>query len=188
MCIETRIAEILASRECRRIRDEKLAPSAVLLLLFEKEGECHVLFTRRSDKVAHHKDEISFPGGTIDPDDSDLLHTALREGAEEIGLDPRDVRILGRLDDIFTVTTGFMITPYVGVFPYPYKFQINTDEISELIFLPLRVLAEECHVEASEVTWEGKKLKAYHFYLQDHIIWGATARILKQFLDLTYKQ
>ena len=188
MCLKTRIAKILASRECRRIRDQKLAPSAVLLPLFEKEGECHVLFTRRSDKVAYHKDEISFPGGTIDPNDSDLLHTALREVAEEIGLDSRDVQILGRLDDISTVTTGFMITPYVGFFPYPYKFQINTDEISELIFLPLRVLAEECRVEASEVTWEGRKLRSYHFYVKDYIIWGATARILKQFLDLTHKQ
>ena len=179
MCIEERIAEILASRECRRIRDERLAPSAVLFLLFEREGECYVLFTRRSDTVAHHRGEISFPGGTIDSDDSDLLHTALREGAEEIGLDPRDVTILGRLDDVFTVTTGFIITPYVGVIPHPYEFQINVDEISELIFLPLRALAEECRVEASEVT---------HFHIQDHIIWGATARILKQFLDLTYKQ
>jgi 8-oxo-dGTP pyrophosphatase MutT (NUDIX family) len=186
--METRIAEILASRECRRIRDEKLAPSAVLLPLLEKEGACHVLFTRRSDKVAYHKGEISFPGGTIDPDDSDLLGTALREGGEEIGLDPRDVRILGGLDDIVTVTTGFIITPYVGLIPYPYEFQINADEISELIFLPLRALAEESHVEAPEVTWEGKTLKMYHFYLQDHVIWGATARILKQFLDLVYKQ
>ena len=108
LCTEERIAEILASREFRRIRDEKLAPSAVLLLLLEKEGECNVLFTRRSEKVAYHKGEISFPGGTTDPDDSDLLHTALREGAEEIGLDQRDVRILGRLDDIFTLTTGFV--------------------------------------------------------------------------------
>jgi 8-oxo-dGTP pyrophosphatase MutT (NUDIX family) len=188
MCLKGRIAEILASREYRQIRNHELAPSAVLLLLFEKEGECHVLFTRRSDKVAYHKDEISFPGGTIDPDDSDLLHTALREVAEEIGLDSRDVQILGRLDDLSTLTTGFMITPYVGVFPYPYKFQINTDEIAELIYLPLRVLAEECHVEASELTQEGKNLKTYYFHVKDYIIWGATARILKQFIDLTYKQ
>jgi 8-oxo-dGTP pyrophosphatase MutT (NUDIX family) len=182
--MENRIAEILASREWRTIGDQNLAPSAVLLLLFEKEGECHVLLTRRSDKVAFHKGEISFPGGTIDPDDSDLLQTALREGAEEIGLNASDVRILGRLDDILTVTTGFIITPYVGAIHYPYEFEINSDEISELIFLPLQFLAKECLVKDSEVTWEGEKLKTYHFYFQDYIIWGATARILKQFLDL----
>lgn len=178
MCMETRIARILASRDYRQIRDEKLAPSAVLLLLFESEGTCHILFTKRSNTVAHHKGEISFPGGTVDPDDRSLLHTALREGAEEIGLDSRDVTILGRLDDMHTVTTGFIITPYVGIIPYPYQFQINTDEISELIFFPLQALADECRVQTSHVT---------HFYLQDHVIWGATARILKQFLDLIYE-
>ncbi|MBW2172895.1 MAG: CoA pyrophosphatase [Deltaproteobacteria bacterium] len=159
-------------------------PAAVLLLLFERDGECHVLFTKRSDKVAHHKGEISFPGGTVDPDDRDFLHTALREGAEEIGLDSPDVTILGRLDDIFTVTTGFIVTPYVGIIPHPYPFQINADEISELIFLPLRALGEESQVETSRVTWEGEKVTLYDFHVQGHVIWGATARILKQFLDL----
>ena len=188
MCMQKRITEILSSREPRRIQDERLTPAAVLFLVFEKEAECQVLLTRRSENVAYHKGEVSFPGGTIDPDDSNLLHTALREGAEEIGVDPRDVTILGRLDDIFTVTTGFVITPYVGRIPYPYDFQINAEEISELIVLPLRALAEDCDVETSKVIWEGKDLKAYHFYIRGHIIWGATARILKQFLDLIYKE
>jgi 8-oxo-dGTP pyrophosphatase MutT (NUDIX family) len=185
--METQIAQVLTSRESRQIRDEKLAPSAVLLLLFEREGECHILLTKRSDKVAHHKGEISFPGGTVDPDDRDFLHTALREGTEEIGLHSRDVTILGRLDDIFTVTTGFIITPYVGLIPHPYPFQINTDEIAELIFLPLQALGEESQVRTSQLTWEGKKIALYDFHVQGHVIWGATARILKQFIDLTYE-
>ena len=185
--MERRIAEVLTSRESRQIKDEKFAPAAVLLLVFEREGECHILFTKRSDKVPHHKGEISFPGGTVDPDDRDFLHTALREGTEEIGLDSRDVTILGRLDDIFTVTTGFIITPYVGIIPHPYPFQVNRDEISELIFLPLRALGEESQVKTSRVTWEGKKIVLYDFHVRGHIIWGATARILKQFIDLTYE-
>ena len=187
VCMERRIAEVLTSRESRQIKDEKFAPAAVLLLVFEREGECHILFTKRSDKVPHHKGEISFPGGTVDPDDRDFLHTALREGTEEIGLDSRDVTILGRLDDIFTVTTGFIITPYVGIIPHPYPFQVNRDEISELIFLPLRALGEESQVKTSRVTWEGKKIVLYDFHVRGHIIWGATARILKQFIDLTYE-
>ena len=185
-CMERRIAQVLTSRESREIRDKALAPAAVLLLLFEREGECHILLTKRSDKVAYHKGEISFPGGTVDPEDSDFLDTALREGNEEIGLDSRDVTILGRLDDIFTVTTGFIITPYVGLIPHPYPFRINAEEISELIFLPLRALAEESQVETSQVTWGGRKVGLYEFHVQGHVIWGATARILKQFMDLTY--
>lgn len=174
-CTKQRILELLASREGRQLRDEKSAPAAVLLLLFEKEGICHILFTKRSNRVKQHKGEISFPGGTVDPGDLGLLHTALREGAEEIGVEPQDVTVLGRLDDIFTLTTGFIITPYVGLIPYPYEFRINTDEISELIFLPLPELVEDDCVQTAQVT---------HFRFRDHIIWGATARILKQFIDL----
>lgn len=186
--MEKQIAQVLTSRQIRRIRDEKLAPAAVLLLLSERDGECHILFTKRSDKVAHHKGEISFPGGTVEPDDRDFLHTALREGTEEIGLDSRDVTILGRLDDILTVTTGFIITPYVGIVPHPYPFQINADEISELIFLPLGALEKESQVQTSRVILEENEIDLYDFHVQGHIIWGATARILKQFIDLTYQR
>jgi len=179
------IAKRLASRKRKRIKHEKLSPSAVLLLVLEKDGQYHVVFTRRSDNVEHHKGEISFPGGTVHPDDSDLLDTALREGAEEIGLARDDVMILGGLDDIVTVSTGFVITPYVGIMPYPYPFQINADEVAELILVPLRALMDERCVGASEVTWEGKEITTYHFHYQGDIIWGATARILKEFLEIT---
>jgi len=179
------IAKRLASRERKQIRHKKLSPSAVLLLLVEKDGQYHVVFTRRSDNVEHHKGEISFPGGTVHPDDSDLLDTALREGAEEIGVARDDVMILGGLDDIVTVSTGFVITPYVGIIPYPYPFQINADEVAELILVPLGALMDERCVRASEVTWEGKEITTYHFHYQGDIIWGATARILKEFLDIT---
>ena len=183
--MEKEIAKRLASRKRRQIKNEKLVPSAVLVLLLEKDGQSHVLFTRRSDNVEHHKGEISFPGGTVHPDDSDLLDTALREGAEEIGLAPSDVTILGRLDDISTVSTGFVITPYVGIIPYPYAFQINEDEVAELVFVPLMALVEEHCRKALQVTWEEKEITPYDFHYQGEIIWGATARILKQFLDIT---
>jgi len=183
--MDKEIAKRLASRKRRQIKDKKLSPSAVLLLLLEKDGECHVVFTKRSDNVEHHKGEISLPGGTVHPEDSDLLDTALREGAEEIGLVRDDVMILGGLDDILTVSTGFVITPYVGIIPYPYPFQINTDEVAELILVPLRGLMDERRVGTSQVTWEGRQITTYHFDYHGDIIWGATARIVKQFLDLT---
>jgi 8-oxo-dGTP pyrophosphatase MutT (NUDIX family) len=183
--MEKDIAKRLASRKRKQIKKEKLVPSAVLLLFFKKDGQYHLVFTRRSDNVEHHKGEISFPGGTVHPDDSDLLDTALREGAEEIGLARDDVMVLGALDDIMTVSTGFVITPYVGIIPYPYPFQINGDEVAELILVPLRALMDERCVGASEVIWEGEEMTTYHFHYQGDIIWGATARILKQFLDIT---
>ena len=183
--VERWVAKNLASRPCKRIRDENLVLSAVLVLLFEKDGKDHMLFTKRSDKVEHHKGEISFPGGRVDPGDSSLAETALRECAEELGLDPGDVTILGRLDDMCTVGTGYIISPYVATIAYPYPFRVNTEEIEELIFAPMEALVEGCREEGSEVMGEEDTAAAYYFQYQDHVIWGATARILKQFLDIT---
>jgi 8-oxo-dGTP pyrophosphatase MutT (NUDIX family) len=183
--MDRRVAKILASRQGKGIANDNLVPSAVLLLLFEKDGEDYVLFTKRSEKVAFHKDEISFPGGRADPGDPSLLQTALREGAEEIGLVPQDVTILGRMDDIVTTTTGFIVTPFVGRIPYPYPFQINEDEIAELILAPLQALARECTVEASVKAQEEGTVGVCRFRYGHHVIWGATARILKQFLEIT---
>ena len=174
--MDRRIAKILASRRGKRIANDDLVASAVLLPFFEKDGEDHVLFTKRSDNVEFHKGEISFPGGRVDPKDSSLVQTALREGAEEIGLVPKDVTILGRMDDIMTTTTGFVITPYVGLIPYPYPFRINRDEIAELILAPLKAL---------EKTQEEGRVGVCRYRYGRHVIWGATARILKQFLDIT---
>lgn len=180
------ISQKLASRQVREISEEEYIPSAVLLLLFEKDDEYHVLFTRRSEKVEHHKGEISFPGGRVDEEDRDLLHTALREGEEEIGLNPEDIKILGRLDDFFTVATQYIVTPFVGEIPYPYEFRVSEDEIDELIEVPLNALARDCRVEAREMTWDNKTVTVYYYYYKDYVIWGATARILKHFLDLIF--
>jgi len=185
--MERLIIEILKERQPERVEIEGFKSSAVLLLLFEKDGEYHVLFTKRSDKVEHHKGQISFVGGMRDEEDDSLLITALREAHEEIGLIPGDVKILGRLDDIYTAATKFIISPFVGIFSWPYSFEISEDEIDEMILVPLKSLAEECDLEVQEVNWKGEDAtKVYYFYYEDHIIWGATARILNQFLNLIY--
>jgi 8-oxo-dGTP pyrophosphatase MutT (NUDIX family) len=177
------IRKILHGRE-RKVVDHLPFPhAAVLLPLFEKEGECCILFTKRTHLVKHHKGEISFPGGMFDKEDTDLERTALREASEEIGLGERDAQILGALDDIVTVTE-FIVTPFVGVVPYPYPFKLSPVEIAELIEVPLATLLDpNCFGEKEIIQNERKRMvEAYQY--NDHNIWGATARILKQFLDL----
>jgi 8-oxo-dGTP pyrophosphatase MutT (NUDIX family) len=133
--------------------------------------------------VKYHKGEISFPGGVFDKEDLDLERTALREAYEEIGLKENDVRIIGVLDDIVTITE-FVVTPFVGNFSYPYPFKPSPIEIAEMIEVPiLSLLEKECFSER-EIIRMGRKELIYEFQYKDHIIWGATARILKQFLDL----
>ena len=177
------IGTILSSRKRRVIEHPPFSHAAVLVPLFKKGDGCHLLFTKRSDQVKHHKGEISFPGGVVDEEDLELINTALREADEEIGLKKSDVQILGLLDDIVTITQ-FIVTPIVGLFPYPYPFKVSEVEIAELIEVPLSSLLREKSFSEKEMIRGGQKEIVYAYQYEKHIIWGATARILKQFLDL----
>jgi 8-oxo-dGTP pyrophosphatase MutT (NUDIX family) len=177
------IGKILSSRKRRVIEHPPFSHAAVLVPLFKKGKDCHLLFTKRSDQVKYHKGEISFPGGVVDEEDLELISTALREAHEEIGLKKSDVQIIGILDDIVTITE-FIVTPIVGLFPYPYPFKVSEVEIAELIEVPLSsLLHQECFSE-KEIIRGGQKEVIYAYQYEKHLIWGATARILKQFLDL----
>ncbi len=177
------LSQTLSSRKRRIIDHPPFSHAAVLVPLYQKEEDCHLLFTKRSDQVKYHKGEISFPGGMVDEEDRELIHTALREAYEEIGLKEEDVQIIGFLDDIITVTE-FIVTPSVGLFPYPYPFKISEIEIAELIEVPLSFLLEKDCFSEKEIVRMGQREWVYAYQYKDHIIWGATARILKQFLDL----
>ena len=177
------IREHLSSRKRRVIEHPPFSHAAVLVPLFRKGEDCHLLFTKRSDQVKYHKGEISFPGGVVDEEDAELEKTALREAFEEIGLKEEDVQIIGVLDDIVTVTE-FIVTPIVGLFPYPYPFKVSEVEIAELIEVPLASLLDEDCFSEREILRGDRKEIVYAYQYGDHVIWGATARILKQFLEL----
>ncbi|HUL20533.1 MAG TPA: CoA pyrophosphatase [Thermodesulfobacteriota bacterium] len=178
-----RVRAVLSSRKRRVIEHPPFSHAAVLVPLFKKGEGCHLLFTKRSDQVKYHKGEISFPGGVVDEEDLELINTALREAHEEIGLEKSDVQIIGILDDIVTITQ-FIVTPIVGLFPYPYPFKVSQAEIAELIEVPLSSLLDEKCLSEKEIIRSGQKEIVYAYQHGKHIIWGATARILKQFLDL----
>jgi len=177
------IRAILSTRNRMVIENPSLARAAVLVPLFKKGEDCHIVFTKRTDTVRYHKGEISFPGGVFDKKDLELKRTALREAFEEIGLKENDVQIIGMLDDIVTITQ-FIVTPFVGLFSYPYPFELSSIEIAELIEVPVSsLLDEDCYSEREIIRGTRKEI-VYAYQYESHIIWGATARILKQFLDM----
>ncbi len=182
--MEKEIQKTLASRTKNYLLDQRLRRAAVLIPLFKKAGEYHILFTKRTEKVPHHKGQISFPGGQRDKEDADLLATALREAEEEMGIAPKDVQILGELDDCCTASSDFCISPFVGLIPYPYPFRVNPHEIAEVIEAPLSVLRHENQMRQEIFLRDGEPFPVYFYEYQDKTIWGATARILTEFLDL----
>ena len=186
--IEEKIYNILSQRKTGVINDKKWLRAAVLLPLYRKKQEDYLLFTKRSEKVKYHKGQISFPGGAFDEGDKTLKATVLRESFEEMGIKPADVRILGSLDDIVTLSSNFIVTPFVGAIPYPYKFEINRDEIEEMIEVPLSAIIDRENYKEDFWVHEGKIFPSYFYQYQNHLIWGATARILKQFIDLVFAE
>lgn len=158
-------------------------PAAVLFPLLKKDGEIHILFTKRTQTVRAHKGQISFPGGVRDQGDESLLATALREAHEEIGLQPEDVDVIGSLEPVPTITSGFFIYTYVGLMPYPYSLQPNSEEVAEILTVSLEFLADpknwaQCFSDPDKTV-----LEAHSVAFGEHLIWGATARILKMFFQ-----
>ncbi len=154
--------------------------AAVLVPLAWDGHEWHVLYTRRTEIVEHHKGQVSFPGGATDPEDANPEATALREAEEEIGLRPSEVRLLGRMGEMLTVT-NFMITPIVGVLPWPYAFKIHTVEVERVFTLPLTWLANRQNWQEFIRQETGYKVITY-FPFDGELLWGVTARITVEFL------
>ena len=177
------VRQTLSGREKRSVNDESLVPAAVMVLLYRKDGEYCLLLNKRTEDVEHHKGEISFPGGARDPEDRDFRDTALRETHEEMGITPADVTVLGELDDVAT-RSRFGVRVFVGTIPYPYPFRPSSVEIAEVLEVPVRGLLDPDN-RRQEVRWmNGKTAKQYCYAFEDHLIFGATAQIVKQFLDL----
>jgi 8-oxo-dGTP pyrophosphatase MutT (NUDIX family) len=169
--------------ERKELPEENLKPSAVLVPLFLKDDVTHLLMSRRTDRVLWHKRQISYPGGVRDPQDRDATSTALREAWEEVGLDPQDVTVLGLLGDIETVT-GFLVTPVVGCIPYPYPFRLSSMEVQELLEVPWSVFSERKGHRREMAEHGGRTFEVDFYQHGEDTIWGATARITRQLVEL----
>lgn len=158
--------------------------AAVLLPLYAAEAGPFLVLTKRTESVPTHKGQISFPGGGFEEADGDFRTTALREAEEEIGLHPQDVEILGSLDDTLTASTRHVVRPFVGIVPFPYPYRLDPFEIERLIHLPMRALFGGAPFR--EELWErdGCQFPVYFYEHEGQTIWGLTARILKQFVEV----
>jgi 8-oxo-dGTP pyrophosphatase MutT (NUDIX family) len=182
-----RAREVLSGRQRNIVSRSGFAPSAVLVPVYEDSGDHFVVLTRRSEDLQHHKGQISFPGGAYDEADGDLRTTALREAGEEIGVRANDVEILGNLDDRATMSSNFVITPFVGAIPYPYDFKVNHREVDVLIKARVAELLNPQNYRSQTPDSEGNLHPWGYFQYEEHRITGITALILEQLLDLVFR-
>jgi 8-oxo-dGTP pyrophosphatase MutT (NUDIX family) len=155
--------------------------AAVLVALYLERGELRAVLTERREDLRRHAGEISFPGGRHDRTDEDLLHTALREAHEEIGLPPEAVEVIGALQPTPTIATGYAIYPFVGLIEPGQAWTLSPREVAELLELPLtEILAG---YERRRLIRRGLPIRTDTYVVQDKLIWGATARILADLFD-----
>ena len=162
--------------------ETRLKCAAVLIPLVWHDAQWHLLFTRRTDTVESHKGQVSFPGGACDEGENTPEETALREADEEIGVPPRDVRVLGRLSNLITITY-FRVTPVVGVVRWPAVFRVGAHEVARIFTIPLAWLANSSNRWQFDIPGTKRSLIAYHPY-DGELLWGATARMTVDFLHV----
>lgn len=182
--MKSRLQQILYHYNKRHLTASERIAAAVLVPLYRDDEDWKIVFVKRTWKVSTHKGQVSFPGGARDIIDADLKATALRESWEEIGLKPEHAETIGELDDEFTTTSNYIMTPFVGIMPWPYEFTLNRFEVEKIVTVPLTVLLDPSNMSEATETLDGNSILSYSYRYQGEVIWGATARILYKFLEL----
>jgi 8-oxo-dGTP pyrophosphatase MutT (NUDIX family) len=166
--------------------DAVMRAAAVLVPIVQREDDLHLVFIRRSDSVESHRGQVAFPGGRVDPTDTTLLDTALREAHEEVGIEPHLVDVLGGFPTMSTVSSGMRVAPFVGLLKRPIDYRIQQVEVAEVFEVPLRVLADARYRGLYE--WRRDKDRPSSnfpaIFYSGQTIWGLTLRITESLLDI----
>jgi 8-oxo-dGTP pyrophosphatase MutT (NUDIX family) len=172
---------LLTPEEAAQMDAHGTTDAAVLIPLYLDSGDLHAVFTKRREDLRRHAGEISFPGGRQDEPDEDLRLTALREAEEEIGLAPEDVELVGALPPTGTIVTGYRIFPFVGVIRPGHAWTPQPREVECVLEFSLRDLVNG--FEMKRLVRRGVPFKTPTYTVGEHLVWGATARILQNLLE-----
>jgi 8-oxo-dGTP pyrophosphatase MutT (NUDIX family) len=177
------IQQKLSRNQHATLSHTEMRQACVMVPLVLKEDQLHLLLTKRTDTVEHHKGQISFPGGMVDEEDESSNTTALREVEEEIGIPSSAINILGRLDDIH-IPSGFVVTPIVGYIKSLAELKTSADEVAEVLLIPLEKFFDPSLRRTEIRELKGVARQVYLYDVWKEPVWGATAHIIKQFVDI----
>ena len=158
--------------------------AAVLLALFKKGKEWYFPLIRRPMHERNHPGQIALPGGAKEKDE-ELDYTAVREAFEEIGIEAQSVEIIGQLTPLPVPVSGYLIYPFIGILKKEPKWILNESEVDELIITKVSELIDDANYYSETWQLHGKNVKVPHFRINNKVIWGATASVLNEFIDLT---
>jgi 8-oxo-dGTP pyrophosphatase MutT (NUDIX family) len=158
--------------------------AGVLMLLFPDKGRLNTVFIRRPSFMKNHAGQIAFPGGQFESEDKDLMETALREADEEIGINARQVEIIGQLSPIYVKVSNFIIQPFIGWIPAIPAFKIDTNEVTGIHIIPVDDFVNPNTLQNQKVDTTHGFNEFPGYLIDDIFIWGATAMILSEFIEV----
>ncbi len=161
--------------------------SAVLILLYPYKGSIYTAFIKRQIDNGHHSGQIGFPGGKYDLDDRNLFNTAKRETNEEIGVDPKSIHVIGHLSELHIPVSNIDVLPIIGYCKEAPYFKPNPDEVLDVISTDIKSLYKEENKSVKDITINNINLQAPYYIVGEYHIWGATAMMLSEFIELTKK-
>lgn len=163
--------------------EDSCLKAGVMLLLYPRGDSYHLVLMHRTSSVLHHKDQIGFPGGQMELEEN-FEQAALRETWEELGVPPDQIKIIGTLTPLYIPPSHFCIYPVVGLAAMPLSFRPHSLEVAEVIEIPLRHLMDSRHTRRETWTIDDRPVEVPFYSFGNHKIWGATAMVLAEFLDL----
>jgi 8-oxo-dGTP pyrophosphatase MutT (NUDIX family) len=174
-------AVLLSPQEALALEVHGRTDAAVLVPIYVEREQLHAVFTKRREDLRRHPGEVSFPGGRHEEGEPHLIDTALREAEEEIGLPRQGVEVAGALTPTPTIATGYAIYPFVGVIESGLKWTLSPREVAQVLELPLREVREG--YKRQRLIRRGIPILTDTYVVGEHMIWGATARILSDLFD-----
>lgn len=176
------LRSILGSRPAGEMELLELRRACVLIPLVERDGAWSLIFLQRAEDLTMHSGQIAFPGGAAEPEET-LEQAALREAEEEIGIPRMTVELIGRLDDLVTIS-GYLVAPFIGIVNAAPAYVLQAEEVAEAFEVPMEALLDSNNPRVDYVVFRGYRHPVYQYIHNDRVIWGLTGRILKSFLDL----
>lgn len=162
--------------------------SSVLVLIFPVNDKLYTCLTKRPSTMKYHPGQISFPGGKVEKEDISAEMTALREAREEVGIDTSSIEVLGKLSDFYLEISKFSIHPFLAWSDQKPEFLLNSDEVEELVLFPLSDFIENENILETELQTLTGMLRVKYFPFNDKMVWGATAMILSELIEILKKQ
>ncbi len=183
---QLKMSALARIRELIAVKDSDFpVQSGVLILLYPMDQDIGIVLMRRPDYKGVHGGQISLPGGKQELFDDDIVDTAIREAREEIGIDPVAIEILGNLTPLYIPPSNFMVTPVIGYQNFRPVFIPDINEVAEIIEIRLMDLLDDCNCKIMETKiHQGFVIKAPSYFINDNIIWGATAMILSELREI----